>query len=253
VGRPPIKKTGPMTGAELQARYRKRKRKSINLKARREYQKDKEAPQRAARAAAPPLPAGATLRIGDAREVADTAPDQIPLIVTDPPYGHAAAPLYRWLAPWSKRVLIPGGHLVVYVGSTLLPRDLGIFSDASLRFRGECILLFNPHQRLWGNGLLVKHRSVLVFSKGPPRLRLPSGRLPLLPTVLPSSGPNKSLHDWQLGDAGVRTLINCLSDPEELILDPFAGSCEWGRLAVEMGRNWEGCDVVPGGVAKIVA
>jgi hypothetical protein len=158
MGRPPIKNTGPMPHTEVQARYRKRKRKSINLKARRKYQKDKEAPLRAARAAArasaPPLPAGATLRIGDAREVADTKPDTVQLIVTDPPYGHDAEPLYLWLALWAVQVLIPGGHLVVYTGSALLDRDIQIFVAAGLRFRGECVLMFSPHQRLGGNGLV---------------------------------------------------------------------------------------------------
>jgi len=33
----------------------------------------------------------------------------VPLILTDPPYGDEAEPLYRWLAEWSARVLIPGG------------------------------------------------------------------------------------------------------------------------------------------------
>jgi hypothetical protein len=115
MARPTIKKTGPMTPAEREARRRARKRKSINRRRRTLYRLGKRstaaAERRKASRNAPPLPDRAELRIGDAREVfADIADESVAAIITDPPYGDAAEPLYRWLPQFAARVLIPADH-----------------------------------------------------------------------------------------------------------------------------------------------
>jgi hypothetical protein len=46
-----------------------------------------------------PIVDGMEMRIGDCREVlADVPPNSVPLVLTDPPYGDEAEPLYQWLA-----------------------------------------------------------------------------------------------------------------------------------------------------------
>ncbi len=73
--------------------------------------------RREASRSAQPLPDGMELRIGDCREaLADVPDNSVPLILTDPPYGDDAEPLYRWLAEFGARVLILGGSLVCYTG-----------------------------------------------------------------------------------------------------------------------------------------
>jgi DNA modification methylase len=57
---------------------------------------------------------------------------------------------------------------------------------------------------------------------------------------------------WQQGEAGVWQLVEHLTDPGERIVDPFAGTADWGRTAVAMGRRWIGADVVSGGAARAV-
>jgi predicted methyltransferase len=54
--------------------------------------------------------------------LADIPDNSVPLILTDPPYGDEAAPLYEWLALWARRVLIPGGSLICYTGQSRLDR-----------------------------------------------------------------------------------------------------------------------------------
>jgi hypothetical protein len=44
-----------------------------------------------------------------------------------------------------------------------------------------------------------------------------------------------------------------LTEPGELIIDPFAGTGTWGTIAASMGRRWLGADVVEGGRAAVVA
>jgi len=69
------------------------------------------------------------LRIGDCRQVLADVPDNsVPLILTDPPYGDDAEPLYRWLAEFAARALIPGGSLICYTGQSRLDRDMALLS-----------------------------------------------------------------------------------------------------------------------------
>jgi hypothetical protein len=61
--------------------------------------------------AAVPLPDGMELRGIDhpAADLSDIPDNSIPLILTMPPAGQAAAPYYRALGPFAARVLVRGG------------------------------------------------------------------------------------------------------------------------------------------------
>jgi hypothetical protein len=255
MGRPTIKKTGPMTGAERQARHYARKRKSINRlrRARRKQAKKGDAAQlrREASRNAPPLPDGMGLRIGDCRTVLADIPDNsIPLILTDPPYGDEAEPLYRWLADFAARVLIPGGSLICLTGQARLDRDMAILGSR-LRYWWLRFMIHDTHQRLFGRRVLVGHKPFLHFVKG--HLRRLEGRSPLIPDVIHTGGRDKSSHEWGQGDGGVQVFIEHLTDPGESIVDPFAGTGTWGRIAAEMGRRWLGADLAEGGTTTIAA
>jgi hypothetical protein len=88
-------------------------------------------------------------------------------------------------------------------------------------------------------------RPVLWFSKGQRRNQL------IVPTVTRAT-KDKELHQWQQGNP-IWEWIEPLTSPNELIVDPFAGSGEWGYICGAMGRRWIGCDVVEGGSTEIVA
>jgi len=61
-------------------------------------------------------------RIGDCREaLADIAAGSVALILTDPPYGEDAEPLYRWLAELS------GAHLRPLLGGVGIFRMLALY------------------------------------------------------------------------------------------------------------------------------
>jgi DNA modification methylase len=70
--------------------------------------------------------------------------------------------------------------------------------------------------------------------------------------MLTSEGRDKDEHEWGQGEAGVTALIDALTEPGELIVDPFAGSGLWGRIAAARKRRWIGCDVVQGGGTETV-
>jgi hypothetical protein len=197
--------------------------------------------------AAQPIPDGMDLRIGDCRTVlADIEPNSVPLILTDPPYGDEAEPLYTWLAEWAARVLIPGGSLICYTGQSKLDRDFAIFGK-ELRYWWLMTMLHDQSQRLAGKFVIANSKPVLWYVKGFRRGRT------LVPDLLKSPARDKLQHAWGQGDGGIGPIIEHLTQPGELIVDPFAGGAGWGRRAHSMGRLWIGADLAAGGTETVKA
>jgi hypothetical protein len=263
MGRPPLNSTGPMTATERSKKRYARLKKSINLKIKRRRKRAKESEgreatrlRREASLAALPIDGGLDYRVGDCREVlVDIADNSIPLILTDPPYGMKpeAELLYRWLAEFAARVLIPGGALVCYTGLATEERDKAIFREHHPRLTlwPTCILPHDKRQKLQGFNLYANHKPILLLFKDGFRRKAAHGKVTKLASVVRSVG-DKGLHEWGQGDGGVQQWIHQLTEPGETIVDPFAGPAEWGRIAWEAGRRWIGCDVVRGGSPVVV-
>jgi hypothetical protein len=232
------KRNRPKSAAEIKRTYRaKLCRQAEEAK----YAESRE--RRAASRAAPPIPP--EFRVGDCREVLhDIAAESVALVLTDPPWGSASEPLYHWLAEFAARVLVPGGSLICYTGITTWFRDAAIFAGR-LQPRP---LLHMPHSQersMQGEFVRIGGRPVLWFSKGERRNRL------IVPTVTRGT-KDKELHRWQQGDA-VWQWIEPLTDPGDLVVDPFCGSGEWGHTCAAMGRKWIGSDTHPNGSTTVTA
>ena len=185
------------------------------------------------------------LRIGDCRKVlADVPDDSIPLILTDPPYGDKAEPLYQWLAEFAAAKLIDGGSLVCFTGQSRLDRDMRIFSE-HLRWWWLLIMPHHQSQRFPGKFVIAGFKPVLWFVKNHRRGRT------FLPDVLQSPKREKDEHDWGQGEGGINSVIDHLTEDGELVVDPFAGTCRWGEITVSMGRRWLGADIAKGGSEDI--
>jgi hypothetical protein len=224
-----------------------------------------------------PLPNGMDYRQGDCRVALADIPDQsVAAIITDPPYGREADPLYRWLGEFANQKLVPGGSLICYTGQGILPRDFEALGQ-HLTYWWTSILLHDNAQKLLGAGVRACFKPILWYVNCPVR-RVVNERRTLIPDVLNDRRPpededdklslrlarsarNKSDHAWAQGDAGVRVWIHHLTrrgDDDagidaDLIVDPFAGTGTWGRIAADMGRKWIGCDIEYGGTESIAA
>lgn len=193
---------------------------------------------------AAPYPDGMDYRVGDAREVLSDIPNEsVHLVLTDPPYGDGAESLYVWLAEWSRRVLVPGGSMICFTGQSRLDRDMRILGE-QLRYWWLLALRHNQAQRLPGKFVMAEFKPVLWFVKEHRRGRT------LVNDVLRSDRRDKQGHDWGQGDGGVELLIEQLTEPDEMIVDPFAGTGRWGEIANRMGRQWIGADIVQGGISQ---
>ncbi len=191
------------------------------------------------------LPDAMDLRTGDARQVLADIPDcSVNLVLTDPPYGDDAEPLYRWLAEWSTRVLIPGGSLICYTGQSRLNRDMRIF-DERLRYWWLLTMKHDRAQRLPGKFIVAESKPVLWYVKEYRRGRT-------LINDMVSSERDRSAHPWAQGSGGIAFLVENLTEPGEFVADPFAGTGRWGEITCQMGRRWVGADVAPAGSATVV-
>jgi hypothetical protein len=243
MGRPPLFSKA-LTNAEHQARWRtkqKSKAKAAKFAASRE--------RRAASRSAPLIEP--EFRVGDFRKVlADIPAASAALILTDPPYAKSAAPLLPDLADFAARVLMPGGSLLCAIGGTSYEAAFLAFRER-LTFRWPLTLLHTQERPMKGMFVRIGGRPVLWFTSGPRRNRL------MVPTVIrpidfggKSRSSDKSLHPWQQGNA-IWQWVEPLTDPGELIVDPFVGSGEWGYICGAMGRRWIGADIVEGGSTEI--
>jgi hypothetical protein len=184
----------------------------------------------------PDLPDDVTVLEGDfavvGQEVADASVD---LILTDPPYGREFLPALEALGALAARVLKPGSSLVVMSGQSCLPevlqtlqRHLRYQWTLSYRFAGPGIAVWGPHiHNHW--------RPVVWCTKGASD-GLWQG------DVLQGDGKDKRFHEWGQSLGVFVNLIERLSLPGDLVLDPVCGGGTTGAAAVTTKRRFIGID-----------
>jgi hypothetical protein len=183
---------------------------------------------------------GWALFAGDFRAELAHLDAQVDLVVTDPPYADDALGLYEDLAKWAARAVRPGGVVAVYAGTFRLPEVLDALRR-HLRYRWTyCLdLQAGSRARFQAVNVIQTWRPVLLFSVErwtPP---------PWGTDLLVSPGPQKDAHPWQQNAAPVRELIERYSAPGWVVADPFLGAGTTGHAALELGRQFIGCDIDP--------
>ncbi|MGH9291604.1 MAG: DNA methyltransferase [Acidimicrobiales bacterium] len=189
--------------------------------------------------------AGFELYVGDFREALSHIPDHsVDCVVTDPPWNDESLPLFEDLARFVVRVLMPGRLAVVYVGHSKLPEELALLEAGGLRYMWHgCNVQPGCGARFHRRMINAGHRSVLIFSAG----KYVPRRWILDTTVAEGGGrpSQRSLHPWQQAVEPARHWVRSVSEPEELVVDPFVGSGTSAIAAVMEGRRFVGADVDP--------
>jgi len=174
---------------------------------------------------------------GDCLEVMATLEaGSVDLIVTDPPYPKEFDHLYGAMAREAKRVLRVGGSLVTLCGHYQLPKVLNDISQ-HLRYRW-IIKLDHPgsHARM-AMGIMVTWKPMLWFvnEKLSPRRNITDG--------CASGKRSKSNgHPWEQDLDYALWAIENLTDPGDLVLDPFLGSGTTGKACQQTGRRFVGIE-----------
>ena len=170
--------------------------------------------------------------------------NSVDLIVTDPPYEKAGIHLYKDLSAFAARALKPGGLLFAYAG--LLYFDQ-IFDHlrSDLRYVVEIIFLQTSRQSpIYPIKVDGQFRPVLVFSKGKYEPTKWMNNV-----IVAHTGPEKDSHPWQQSLDPVLQLLKMVSDPGDLVCDPFTCTGTTGDAALMLGRKFLGCEIDPRNVA----
>lgn len=179
------------------------------------------------------------LRLGDMRTALDDLAGTVDAIVTDPPYGKDHLELYDVLSEVSARLLRPGGVVAVMVGQSHLPEYLARLGK-HLTYRWTCAYIMpGPAARVFGRKVGTKWKPVLLFG----------GETFLTQDVFDSHTADKEHHAWGQSESGIQEIVQRLTEPGQLVVDPFLGGGTTAVVCHRLGRRFVGCDIDPEAVA----
>lgn len=189
-----------------------------------------------------------TIYHGDMREWSGS----VSAILTDPPYGRAALPLWAALANLAVRSPDAGGWLLTYSGQATLPQVLSALGVDGLAYCWALATVYPGGEQMARIGdmtVLTGWKPVLAYRRRPFGSArdarghfIADGRTGFC-DVLPRGGREKGLHDWAQPIAEASELVARFTAPGDTILDPFAGSGTFLAAAKAHGRRAVGIEV----------
>ena len=175
--------------------------------------------------------------IGDFRELSkDIADDSIDLILTDPVYDRIND--YRDLSRVAARVLKPGGNCLAQTAHYYLNLVLPAMDEYLDYVWMLAETLSYANSRYYGYRIRIRWKPWVWFSKGERKGRW-------LFDSLQGGGRDKNSHRW--GDS-LAFSLNCierLTEPGDLVYDPFLGGGTTAVACYQLGRNCIGHEIDP--------
>ena len=178
----------------------------------------------------------AEFRHGDFRETLHDLTD-VDAIITDPPYPREFIDLFGDLGKLASDILAPNGVLAVMVGHFHL-RDYMRLLDEHMEYRWVAsYIVQGPRNRVHQARVSTGWKPVLLYQHpgGKPKV--------LLDDLFVSGGDDKGHHHWGQSESGMASIIERLTEPGQLVVDPFLGGGTTGIVARDLGRRFVGCDI----------
>ena len=163
--------------------------------------------------------------------------NNIDAIITDPPYPREYIQCFSDLSLYAKKHLKDGGFLVAYSGQYNLPEVIQRLSEHLTYVWTFCLYHVGKKQLVNGVNIMCGWKPILIFSKGNKKMSFSAY------DVVVSEQMEKHSHEWQQSESGVMQLIEIFSKPGELVVDPFAGSGTFLKVAHDMGRRGIGAEI----------
>ena len=176
------------------------------------------------------------IRKGDFKKVLKDLKD-VDVIITDPPYPKEYLDCFSDLGRFAKEKLKEDGFLIVYSGQYHLPEVIKRLEEHLTYVWTFCLYHVGKKQLVNGVNIMCGWKPVLIFSKGKKKMRFAAY------DVLVSEKREKSSHEWQQSESGVKQLVEIFSRPGELVVDPFAGSGTFLKVAKDLGRKAIGAEI----------
>ena len=160
--------------------------------------------------------------------------DSMDMVFTDPPWDEGALICYETVGRLANRVLKPGGFVAVYCGKMFLPEILSMLSSWLDYVWMYCV--FQPDNN-WSMtranvGIFEAWRPIALFRK-PGDYR----EQRFAPDALKCTR-QKQWHDWQQGIEPIEKYIELLTEPGDIVLDPFVGGATVPYAAMRLKRHY---------------
>jgi hypothetical protein len=181
---------------------------------------------------------------GDFRDVLNeeiVPTDSVSLVLTDPMYGREHLPLWGDLAQFASRVLKPGNLLVAYSGQTYLTEVLNALEE-NLRYVWVAGVRYSYPNNVFPLRIKNSLKLLLLFSKG---AYDPGPSQYWLHDLIDGDGYPETKRDSELqqGCREAEYLIETLTHPGDLVVDPFTGTGTVPVAAKRTGRRFIGAEI----------
>jgi site-specific DNA-methyltransferase (adenine-specific) len=158
--------------------------------------------------------------------------DSVDLFLTDPQWNDVKA--YARLAELAAAKLKPGRLCVCCVGKLYLPDVLDVMRKHLEYWWIFAVALSSPHVLMQDRKISTRWHAMLAFSKG----KCAKAPETVADVLLGGCGRQKELHEWQKAEGEAEYLIDRLTRPGEIVVDPFCGSGTIPAACKAMGRRW---------------
>ena len=163
--------------------------------------------------------------------------DSIDFIITDPPYPKEYISLFGDLSLLASRVLKPGGSLIVMTGQSYLPEYISLLGQhMTYYWTMNYLTPGGGAPQLFQKRVNTYWKPVLWYVKG-------EYKGDFIGDVLKSPESDKRFHEWGQSLGGMKDIIERLTNPGDIILDPFLGGGTTGAATVSMARKFIGTDI----------
>lgn len=185
------------------------------------------------------------IRHGDFRTVLADLAGTVDAIITDPPYEREYDELWEPLGELARLLLKPTGVLAVMCGTRLDLVDHARFMLDKHMKRRHIGIYLTPGQR-WRDQVervAIGWKPIFIYSHPDAD---PSERKWINDDVFTSSGAREQdtrFHHWGQNESGIADLIRGLTEPGQLVADPFLGGGTAAVVCRDLGRRFIGCDV----------
>ena len=157
--------------------------------------------------------------------------DSVDLFLTDPPYADVEQ--YERLAELAAAKLKPSGLCLAYTGQFYLPEVMAAMGKHLEYWWVMAIQFGGQHYAIHARHIQNKWKPIVAFAK-PPVRKAPNW----LSDLLEGGGRDKEHHDWGQDESEVEYVIQRLTEPGQLVVDPFCGGGTIPAACKTLGRRW---------------
>ena len=155
----------------------------------------------------------------------------VDLFLTDPVYPDMRA--YERLAELAAAKLKPSGLCLAYCGQMYLPGVLAAMARHLEYWWTFAVQVADQPKAIYARSIQARWKPVVAFAKRPVR---PAANW--LADLIYGGGRDKRYHEWGQAEAEAVYLIQRLTEPGQLVVDPYAGGGTFLTAAKATGRRW---------------